>query len=229
MIVGQGALARADGAAVLAAALAELGAIEGGGTGFGVLHTAAARVGGLDLGFVPGAGGLDAAAMAGAGALDVLFLLGADEIDVAPGAFVVYQGTHGDRGASRADVVLPGAAYTEKSGLYVNTEGRVQRADRADFPPGEAREDWAILRALSERARPQAAVRLAARPARALYAAHPHFGAARRDRRDRSPRHGWRSGGSLGRDAVRLADRRLLPHQPDRARLAGDGRMLGLP
>ena len=86
-----------------------------------------------------------------AGALDVLFLLGADEIEVAPGAFVVYQGTHGDRGAHRADVILPGAAYSEKAGIYVNTEGRVQLGNRAGFPPGDAREDWAILRALSDR------------------------------------------------------------------------------
>ena len=84
-----------------------------------------------------------------ASALDVLFNLGADEIEIAPGAFVIYQGTHGDRGAQRADVILPGATYTEKSGLYVNTEGRVQLAERANFPPGDAREDWAILRALS--------------------------------------------------------------------------------
>ena len=88
--------------------------------------------------------------MAKPGALDVVFLLGADEIDIAPGAFTVYIGTHGDRGAHRADVILPGAAYTEKSGIYVNTEGRVQMAARAAFPPGDAREDWAILRALSD-------------------------------------------------------------------------------
>src|SRR4029079_6266706 len=81
---------------------------------------------------------------------DVLFLLGADEVEVAPGPFVVYIGTHGDRGAHRADVILPGAAYPEKSALYVNTEGRVQLANRAGFPPGDAREDWAILRALSD-------------------------------------------------------------------------------
>src|SRR5437773_8400426 len=85
-----------------------------------------------------------------AGVLELAFLLGADEIDIAPGAFVVYVGTHGDRGAHRADVILPGAAYPEKSGIYINTEGRVQLAGRASFPPGEAREDWAILRALSE-------------------------------------------------------------------------------
>jgi len=153
VILGQGVLARADGASVaaLAAKVAKgLGAVVEGWNGFSVLHTAASRVAGLDLGLVPGQGGLDAPAMAGADALDVLFLLGADEIAVAPGAFVVYQGSHGDRGAHRADVILPGAAYTEKAGLYVNTEGRVQQSDRAVFPPGEAREDWAILRALSE-------------------------------------------------------------------------------
>ena len=153
VIVGQGALTRDDSlaiAALAAKAATGLGAIKDGWNGFSVLHTAAARVGGLDLGFVPGEGGRDALAMAQAGALDVLFLLGADEIDVAPGAFVIYQGSHGDRGAHRADVILPAAAYTEKAGLYVNTEGRVQQSDRAAFPPGEAREDWAVLRALSD-------------------------------------------------------------------------------
>ena len=115
-----------------------------------MLHTAASRVGALEIGFVPGEGGLNAAAMAKPGALDVVFLLGADEIDVPSGAFVVYIGTHGDNGAHRADVILPGAAYPEKSGLYVNTEGRVQIGNRASFPPGDAREDWSILRALSD-------------------------------------------------------------------------------
>ncbi len=153
VIVGQGALARPDGAAVLALAArvaVAAGAVKEDWNGFAVLHTAAARVGALDVGAVPGQGGLDVAAMTAPGALDVAFLLGADEVDVAPGAFVVYLGTHGDKGAHRADVILPGAAYTEKSGLYVNTEGRVQFANRAAFPPGEAREDWAVLRALSE-------------------------------------------------------------------------------
>ncbi len=152
-IIGAGAFARPDGAAVLAslakAALAS-GVVKDGWNGFNVLHSAASRVGGLDLGLVPGEGGLDAPAMAKANALDVLINLGADEIDVEPGAFVVYIGTHGDRGAHRADVILPGAAYTEKSGVYVNTEGRPQFAERAVFPPGDAREDWSILRALSE-------------------------------------------------------------------------------
>jgi NADH-quinone oxidoreductase subunit G len=152
-LIGQGALARPDGAAILAMAAkaaVSVGAIKDGWNGFSVLHTAASRVGGLDIGFVPAAGGLSATQMARAGALDVLFNLGADEIEIAPGAFTVYIGTHGDAGAHRADVILPGAAYTEKSGIYVNTEGRVQMAARAGFPPGDAREDWAILRALSD-------------------------------------------------------------------------------
>src|SRR4051812_11205643 len=152
IIVGQGALMRPDGLAILsmAAQLAQsVGAVKDGWNGFSVLHTAAARVGALDLGFVPGEGGLTARQMA-EGGVDVLFNLGADEIEIQPGAFVIYQGTHGDRGAHRADVILPGAAYTEKTGTYVNTEGRVQLANRAAFAPGDAREDWAILRALSD-------------------------------------------------------------------------------
>jgi NADH-quinone oxidoreductase subunit G len=153
VIVGAGAFARPDGVAVLASlAKTALGAgvVKDGWNGFNVLHGAASRVGGLDLGLVPGEGGLDAPAMAKANALDVLFNLGADEIDIEPGAFVVYVGAHGDRGAHRADVILPGAAYTEKTGIYVNTEGRPQFAERAVFPPGDAREDWSILRALSD-------------------------------------------------------------------------------
>ncbi|HEY1780263.1 MAG TPA: NADH-quinone oxidoreductase subunit NuoG [Roseiarcus sp.] len=153
MIAGAGAFARPDGVAVLASlakAAGATGAIKDGWNGFNVLHNAASRVGGLDLGLVPGEGGLDAPAMAKADALDVLINLGADEIDIEPGAFVVYVGTHGDRGAHRADVILPGAAYSEKTGIYVNTEGRPQFAERAVFPPGDAREDWSILRALSD-------------------------------------------------------------------------------
>jgi len=113
-----------------------------------VLHDAASRVGALDIGFT--GTGLSAAQMTTFGTLDVLFLLGADETTVPDGTFVIYIGTHGDRGAHRADVILPGAAYTEKSAIYVNTEGRVQMSGRAAFPPGEAREDWAVVRALSE-------------------------------------------------------------------------------
>lgn len=153
IIVGAGAVSGADGAAVLNAlgALAKkVGVVADGWNGFNVLHSAASRVAGLDMGFVPGEGGKSAAEMAAKGALDVLFLLGADEIDLSKSrAFRVYLGSHGDRGAHGADVILPGAAYTEKSGLYVNTEGRVQLAERVVFPKGQAKEDWAILRALS--------------------------------------------------------------------------------
>ncbi|WP_454619327.1 NADH-quinone oxidoreductase subunit NuoG [Bradyrhizobium cenepequi] len=153
VLVGAGAFARRDGAAVLAQAAklaVDFGALKDGWSGFGVLHDTASRVGALDIGFSASAGGLNAAQMTTSGTLDVLFLLGADEIKVPDGTFVVYIGTHGDRGAHRADVILPGAAYTEKSGIYVNTEGRAQMAARAAFPPGEAREDWAIIRALSD-------------------------------------------------------------------------------
>jgi NADH-quinone oxidoreductase subunit G len=153
VLVGAGAFARHDGAAILsrAAKLAsDFGAIKDGWNGFAVLHETASRVGALDVGFGGGADGLSAAQMTTFGTLDVLFLLGADEAKVPDGTFVVYIGTHGDKGAHRADVILPGAAYTEKSGIYVNTEGRVQVAGRAAFPPGEAREDWAIIRALSD-------------------------------------------------------------------------------
>jgi NADH-quinone oxidoreductase subunit G len=129
---------------------------------------------------VPGSGGLTAMQMAEAGALDVIFLLGADEIEIPPGAFVVYIGTHGDRGAHRADVILPGAAYPEKSAIHVNTEGRVQMAARASFPPGDAREDWAILRALSDVLGRKLPYDSLAQLRQALFQAHPHL--ARIDR-----------------------------------------------
>ncbi|MDI1287808.1 MAG: NADH-quinone oxidoreductase subunit NuoG [Reyranella sp.] len=159
IIIGMGALAREDGAAVLALArdLAEkLDAVRADWSGFAILHTTAARVGGLDLGLVPAEGGRDVAGiLAGCEKreIEVVYLLAADEIDTKRlgKAFVIYQGHHGDAGAHRADVILPGAAYTEKPGTYVNTEGRVQLGQRAAYPPGDAREDWAVLRALSER------------------------------------------------------------------------------
>jgi NADH-quinone oxidoreductase subunit G len=153
VLVGSGAATRHDGAAILSLAAklaAGFGGVKDGWNGFAVLHDTASRVGALDIGFAPGADGLTGAQMTTFGTLDVLFLLGADEVKVPDDTFVVYIGTHGDRGAHRADVILPGAAYTEKSGIYVNTEGRVQIAGRAAFPPGEAREDWAIIRALSD-------------------------------------------------------------------------------
>jgi NADH-quinone oxidoreductase subunit G len=151
VLVGAGAAARHDGAAILslAAKIAlDIGAVKDGWNGFAVLHDVASRVGALDIGFA--GTGLSTAQMTTFGTLDVLFLLGADEINVPDGTFVIYIGTHGDRGAHRADVILPAAAYTEKSAIYVNTEGRVQITGRAAFPPGEAREDWAVVRALSE-------------------------------------------------------------------------------
>ena len=159
VIVGQGAIARTDGREVLAAAYkaaVKLGAVTEGWNGFNVLHTAAGRVGALDVCALPAKdGGKTTAEMldaARSGNLDVLFLIGADEIDTQNlgNTFVVYLGTHGDAGAHRADVILPGAAYVEKQVTYVNTEGRPQMTQRASFPPGDAREDWAIFRALSE-------------------------------------------------------------------------------
>ncbi len=188
LILGQGALARPDGRAVLglAARLAtETGMVSPNEdpewNGFAVLHTAAARVAGLDLGAVPGEGGRDVPGMlqaAEAGDLDLVFLLGADELPVERlgRAFVVYQGTHGDRGAHRADVILPGALYAEKSGIYVNTEGRVQLANRGSFPPGDAREDWAILRALSDVLGARLPYDSLAELRRALVEAHPAYG-----------------------------------------------------
>jgi NADH-quinone oxidoreductase subunit G len=157
LILGQGAITRPDGTAVLEAArriAEESGLIREDWNGFNMLHTSAARVGALDLGFVPAEGGLDTAGIlegTSSGTVEVVFLLGADEIDMTRlgDAFVIYQGHHGDAGAHRADVVLPGTAYTEKNGTYVNTEGRVQIGRRAVFAPGDAREDWSIIRALS--------------------------------------------------------------------------------
>jgi NADH-quinone oxidoreductase subunit G len=183
ILVGQGALNRSDSKDVLAAAAklaADAGAVSDNWNGFCVLHTAAARAGGLDIGFVPGKGGLaapDMIAAAGNGDLGVVFLLGADEIDMnALGkSFVVYLGSHGDAGAHRADVILPGAAYTEKAGTWVNTEGRVQVANRAAFPPGDAREDWAILRALSAVLGKTLPHDTLAELRAALYQAHPHM------------------------------------------------------
>jgi NADH-quinone oxidoreductase subunit G len=158
IIIGMGALTRADSAAVLALAaqVAETcGAVSEDWNGFNILHTAAARVGGLDVGFVPGPNGRDVEGIlqgAEKGEIDFVYLLGADEIAMnrLGKAFVVYQGSHGDAGAMRADVILPGAAYTEKNATFVNTEGTMQRTRLAVFPPGDAREDWTIIRALSD-------------------------------------------------------------------------------
>ncbi len=178
IIIGQGALSRADGASVLGLAAkiaADTGALSAEWNGFGVIHTAAGRVGALDIGFVPGTNGKTVAEMKGA--LDVLFLLGADELnwEKRSKAFTVYIGTHGDQGAHNADVILPGAAYTEKSGTYVNTEGRVQMTNRAGFAPGNAKEDWAILRALSDVLGKKLPFDSLAALRSVLYAEYPHL------------------------------------------------------
>ena len=166
MIVGPQALRRDDGSAILQCAYEiadKYGFVikskqkpEKHWNGFNVLHTAASRVGGIDLGILPGPKGYGVSEIlkaAGRKKIEVVYLLGADEIDMRSleSTFVIYQGHHGDKGASVADVILPAAAYTEKSGTYVNTEGRVQRGLKAASPPGEAKEDWKILRALSEK------------------------------------------------------------------------------
>jgi NADH-quinone oxidoreductase subunit G len=187
LIIGQGALSRSDGADILGlAALAakNLGLLKSdeGWNGFNVLHDAAARVGGLDLGFVPQKDGLALNGIlnaAGEGDIKLLYLLGADEIDMSTtgDAFVIYQGSHGDRGARFADVILPGAAYVEKSSTYVNTEGRVQMTQRAVFPPGDAREDWTIIRALSEHLGAKLPFDSLGQLRAKLYAEYPHFAA----------------------------------------------------
>lgn len=159
LILGQAAMNRRDSLEILhlCQQIAEkYGMIQDDWNGFNVLHTAAARVGGLDLGFVPASSGLATAEILTAahhGSLKAIYLLGADEIPMSQlgNAFVIYQGHHGDAGAHRADVILPGAAYTEKNATYVNTEGRPQQAVQAVQPPGDAKEDWRIIRALSER------------------------------------------------------------------------------
>jgi NADH-quinone oxidoreductase subunit G len=180
VIVGQGALREADGVAVLAHAMA---LAERTQSGLLILHTAAARVGAMDVDAVT-EGGM-AAAIAGA---DVIYNLGADEVDIAAGPLVIYQGSHGDRGAHRADIILPSAAYTEEAGLFVNTEGRAQLAFRAGFPPGEAKENWAILRALSTEL--GATLPYDTLPAlrRALVHAVPHLGLV-----DAVPENDWQA------------------------------------
>ncbi len=168
VIVGQGALREADGEAVLSQVMKAAGAA---GAKLLVLHTAAARVGAMDVGAVT-EGGLSAA-LDGA---EVVFNLGADEVEIAAGATVIYQGSHGDRGAHRADIILPAAAWTEENGLFVNTEGRPQLAMRAGFAPGEAKENWAILRALSAELGATLPWDTLAGLRKALVAAHPHLG-----------------------------------------------------
>jgi len=146
LIMG-GAALKAEGVHGACLALADqFGLVREGWNGFNVLHMAASRMGGLMLGYAQSDG---IVALRGA---KLVFALGADEVDWSQfgSSFKVYIGHHGDAGAAAADVVLPAASYAEKPGTYVNLEGRVQRGERAVFPPGDAREDWAILRALSD-------------------------------------------------------------------------------
>ena len=188
IVVGQGALTGEDGAAVLATAMR---LAEAADARLLILHTAAARVGAMDVGCTA-EGGL-------AGALDgaeTVYALGVDEIDIPAGPTVIYQGSHGDRGAHRADIILPAAAYTEEPGLFVNTEGRPQLAFRAGFPPGEAKENWAILRALSAEIGATQPWDSLAQLRRALVAAVPHLG-----RIDAVPENDWQpvaAAGALG-------------------------------
>jgi NADH-quinone oxidoreductase subunit G len=169
VIVGQGAIQGADGEAVLAAAMQ---LAENSNSKLLVLHTAAARVGGMDIGFATKGGMKEA--LRGA---DVVYNLGADEVEIADNPFVIYQGSHGDRGAHRADVILPGATYTEESGIFVNTEGRPQMAQRAGFAPGDAKENWAILRALSAELGQTLPFDSLSQLRQALFAEFPHLAA----------------------------------------------------
>ncbi len=191
VIVGQGAVQEADGAAVLAACMALSGRML-------VLHTAASRVGALDIGAANDAG------MEAVNKADVIYNLGADEVEIGTGAFVIYQGSHGDRGAHRADVILPGAAYTEEQGLFVNTEGRPQLALRASFAPGEAKENWAILRALSAEMDATLPWNTLAELRRKLVAEVPHLAHV-----DEVPENDWQplEAGTLGDAAFRYAVR----------------------
>ncbi len=193
VIVGQGALREADGTAVLAAAMQ---LAQDTGSKLLVLHTAASRVGAMDVGaFAPNG-------MADVNGAEVVYNLGADEVDIAAGAFVIYQGSHGDRGAHRADIILPAAAYTEENGLFVNTEGRPQLALRAGFAPGQAKENWAILRALSAELGATLPFDTLAQLRAALTTAHPHLEAI-----DEVPENEWQPlpKGSLGKADFRNA------------------------
>jgi NADH-quinone oxidoreductase subunit G len=173
VIVGAGALAA--GAFGAALALVEpLGLIREGWNGFNILHTSASRMAGLILGFAQKGGIADIEAAKP----EVVLLVGADEVspDAFAGAFKVYIGHHGDAGARMADLVLPGAAYSEKHGTYVSTEGRVQRGEKGAFPPGDAREDWTIFRAVSELAGKSLPFDTFAQLRAAMASDHPQLG-----------------------------------------------------
>ena len=193
-IIGMGALMEADGAAVLGHAMA---LAEDTGGKLMVLHTAASRVGMLDIDATC-EGGVSAAL----GSAEVVFNLGADEVEIAAGPVVIYQGSHGDSGAHRADIIFPSAAYTEENGLFVNTEGRPQLAVRAGFAPGEAKENWAILRALSAELAATLPFNSLAELRQSLLEAHPHLGQV-----DQISQSEWAplKAGSLGKATFRSA------------------------
>ena len=186
IILGQGALSDKDGMAVLAKVM-EL--VQKTGSKFLNLHTAASRVGALDIGAVADGDMLDEIAKA-----DVIYNLGADEIELDTDAFVIYQGSHGDRGAHNADIIFPAAAYTEESGLFVNTEGRPQLCNRANFAPGEAKENWAIIRALSSELGNSLPFNNLAQLRKMLTSLHPNLGCV-----DEVPVNDWKliQGGRL--------------------------------
>jgi NADH-quinone oxidoreductase subunit G len=194
VIVGQAALQGVDGSAVLAAVM-EL--CEKTDSKLMILHTAASRVGAMDVGCTTD-GGLKKIIETS----EVVYNLGADEIDIEPGPFVIYQGSHGDRGAHRADIILPGAAYTEENGLFVNTEGRPQLAQRAGFAPGDAKENWAILRALSAELRTTLSYDSLAQLRQVLVAEFPHLSMI-----DQVPNNVWsiEASGKLGKGIFDVA------------------------
>jgi hypothetical protein len=223
LVIGTGALSGPHGAAVAHAAAQVAKAF---GMSWNVLHTAASRVGGLDMGFLPAEGGLDARAMTAKGALDVLFLLGADEIDLsASDAFRIYLGSHGDAGAHAADLIFPASAYTEKDGLYVNLEGRVQMGQRAVFPKGEAREDWTILRALSERLGKTLPYDSLDQLRARLFADHPTFGQIDYAPRGQADLSAIGAAGDVGDAPLASAVEGLPSHQSGRARQRDHGRV----
>lgn len=208
LILGTGALNRSDSGQIIKLAhdIAEkYGFVKGDWNGFNVLHTAASRVAALDLGLVSKKGVDGILSGAENGTIKVVYNLGADELDTSQlkKAFVIYQGSHGDEGVKNADVILPGVAYTEKPGTYINTEGRVQRAQRAIFGPGEAREDWTILRALSDVVGKTLSFDDIAELRAAMIKDYAHFGQI-----DQKPNADWAEigvAGKVSKDAFELA------------------------
>jgi NADH-quinone oxidoreductase subunit G len=222
IIVGSNVFTRADGEAVhhhLYKVAEELGCVRDDWNGFNVLHRAASRVGALEAGFVPQIGGKDFGGIISGtkdGSIKALYLLGADEFDaraqIGWQTFVVYQGHHGDHGAARADVILPGAAYTEKDGIYVNTEGRPQMAKRGSFPPGDAREDWRILRALSQSLGRSLPYNTQGQLRERIYKDYPHLGQF--DQIKPAPWGEFGESGKISTDVLRLPAQNFYLNNP---------------